>query len=352
MKINKGNYSLNSGIDKLSFNLKRGRGHLLFFLIDRFKWHFYPRFHKVSKFPSHVDVEISSICNMKCPMCYTITAEFKKSVKTGLMHFNLFKKIIDECVKYNVYSIRLSLRGESFLHPRIFDMIKYAKEKGIKEVSTLTNNLALNPGKFKKLVELELDWLTISFDGLGKTYESIRKPAKFKDSFNMIKKYHQIKKEMNCLKPVIKVQSVWPAIKNNPKKYYNTFSSYVDMVASNPLIDYLRKDEDIEYEENFVCPVLYQRLVIGSDGKVLLCSNDERGLYIVGDVNKQSLYSVWHGKKLNKARNLHLKHQGIKKLKPCKVCYLPRKTRKQNILINNRNTLIEKYTKRTEVIGK
>ena len=57
-------------------------------------------------------------------------------------------------------------------------------------------------------------------------------------------------------------------------------------MAFNPLIDYLRRDQDIVYEEDFSCPQLYQRIVIGSDGKVTMCSNDEDEA--IGDVNEQT----------------------------------------------------------------
>ena len=175
MKINKGQFRLTSKTKNFKFELKRGNGHLLSYILNRIKWHYFPRLHHISKFPSHVDVEISSLCDLNCPMCYTTTEEFKQTVKDRklLMDVELFKKLIDECVKNNLYSIRLSLRGEVFVHPDIFEMLKYAKEKGIKEVATLSHAGKIDEEKFRKLVNLGLDWLTISFDGVGETYEKI-----------------------------------------------------------------------------------------------------------------------------------------------------------------------------------
>ena len=301
-----------------------------------------------------MDIEISTLCNMHCPMCYTTKKEFLERVTRQFMSFELFKKIVDECVKYNVFSIRLSLRGEPMIHPDIIKMIKYAHDRGIKEISALTNGLALTPNLFEQAMDAGITWLTISIDGIGKTYESIRIPAKYKDIVKKVKQYKKIKDKKNSTKPVIKIQSIWPAIKDTYKEYYNTFSPYVDNIASNPLIDYLRKDgtEVIEYEENFDCPVLYQRLVVGSDGRVLLCSNDERGLYIIGDANKESLYDIWHGKKIKKVRELHKKHIGYKKIAPCKECYLPRKTIKIIEKKDKEKIVVDKYKGRTDEIGK
>ena len=45
---------------------------------------------------------------------------------------NLYKKIVDEAAANNTFSIKLSWRGEPMLHPKLMEMIKYAKDKDIK----------------------------------------------------------------------------------------------------------------------------------------------------------------------------------------------------------------------------
>lgn len=324
MKINKGQFAL-SKWDEIKFNYKRGKGNLLRFLLNRFKWHYYPRLHYVSKFPDHVDIEISSACNMRCPMCYTITQDFKERVKRHFMPLELFKKIVDECAKYNVFSIRISLRGEPFIHPDVIKMIKYAHNKGIKEVASLTNGLALTPELFEEALDAGLSWLTISIDGIDETYESIRVPAKFNDILAKIKKYKEIKDKKKSIKPVIKVQSIWPAIKDTAEEYYNIFHPYTDNIASNPLIDFTADKENIAYEPDFDCPAIYQRMAIGSNG-LAICHNDAMSEYIIGDVSRENLYDIWHGEKMKKLRELHRKHAGYKTIESCRKCYLPRKT--------------------------
>ncbi|MDE1817934.1 MAG: radical SAM protein [Thaumarchaeota archaeon] len=352
MKINKGQFRLTPRSKNLKFDWNRGKGHMFSYIKNRLSWHLSPRLHHVTKFPSHVDIEISSTCDLNCPMCYTTTEEYKTNVNRGVMDFELFKKIIDECAKYNLYSIRLSLRGEPFVHPKVFDMIKYAKEKGIKEVSSLTHGGRLNEEKFEKLIDLGLDWLTISFDGIGETYEKIRFPLKFSDAVQKIKNYQEIKKKRGVVKPVIKVQTVWPAISKNPQEFYDIFNPITDQIGSNPLIDYLQRDTDIIYEENFTCPQIFNRLVIGSDGNVLLCANDEMGAHKVGNVNDESVYDIWHGKRLTEAREIHIRHMGVKEINICKHCYLPRKTRRDTVEVDKRTLNIDNYVNREQTVGK
>ena len=350
MKINRDQFVI-SRIKKISFDYKRGSGHLLNYLLNRMKWHLYPRFQYVSKFPDHIDIETSSVCNMECPMCPTLADEFKNKVTKKFMELELFKKIIDECARHRAYSIRISLRGDPFINKNIITMIRYAKEKGIKEVSSLTNNLALTPQLFKEAMEAGLDWLTISFDGLGDTYEWIRKPAKFTESYAKIKEYKRIKEQARVFKPVIKIQTVWPAIKDCTKEYCDAFNPYVDNITINPLIDYLHKDKEIVYLDNFVCPVLYQRLVIGSDGIALLCSNDECCLYPLGDAKRENLYDIWHGQRLTRARQIHKQYRGVELLDSCKRCYLPRATFSVVEDIGAKRITIDKYINRVDEIG-
>ena len=189
MEINKNMIYFSSRFEKLKFELKRGHGHLGSYILDRMRWHLNPRLKHVSKFPTHVDIEASSACNLNCPMCYTVTDEFKEQVSRMHMDFELFKKLIDECASYSSnYSVRLSWRGEPFLHPKFDEMVRYAKKAGIKEVSTLTHGGFLDPERFEKLMKAGLDWLSISVDGTGETYEQIRNPLKFEETVDKIRK--------------------------------------------------------------------------------------------------------------------------------------------------------------------
>lgn len=154
------------------------------------------------------------------------------------------------------------------------------------------------------------------------------------------------------VKPVIKIQSIWPAIKDDPESFYELFSPLVDGIASNPLIDYLHRDKGIEYLEGFTCPVLWQRLVIGFNGNVMLCSNDEMEDHVIGNAAKESIYDIWHGKKLNEARKIQLEKRGVEMLEPCRYCYYPRKTIPSYVLVGKRMVRVDDYSGRNQKIGK
>ncbi len=349
--IDKGNYSLDTIERESLFEERRSEGWEPEYREYRRNWACLPEQQTVSGYPLLIDVELASICNLKCPMCYTIKEEFKKKVKSALMDFDLFKKIVDE-IGGKVPALRLSLRGEPTLHPRFTECIRYAVQSGIKEVSFLSNGSMLSAEYFEKIMRAGASWITLSVDGLDGTYEKIRKPLKFLSTLEKIAEIKTIKERASFHKPVIKVQSVWPAIRENPEKYYNTFLPHTDLIAFNPLIDYLGKDEQIVYEEDFSCPQLYQRLVVGADGLVMMCSNDEENTVVVGDANHQRVCEIWRGRELNSVREIHRKRNGFMQIPVCKKCYLPRKTENsERAVVNGREIIVRNYINRQQRVG-
>jgi len=348
--INKGQFSLETPERVAQFEANRGFGVEEDYKENRKLWTQYAKKQHVSDYPLHVDIELASVCNLQCPMCYTISPEFKKKVNTKLMDFELFTKLVDECAAGGVYSIRLSFRGESFLHKRIVDCVRYAKEKGIKEVSTLTNGLRLDEEMFRQMMEAGIDWITISFDGLGETYEQIRRPAKYERAVEKIANYAKIKKEAGRVKPVIKIQSILPAIEQDPQAFYDVFAPITDMVSANPLIDFMQSKSGMPKIENFSCPQIYQRLVVGADGLCMMCANDEEGRIIVGDANQQSIHEIWHGSEMTRVREIHRRCAGVAELSACAECYLPLKTYETEVVVGERTVSAEKYISGTQKV--
>jgi len=345
MIMNKGNYSLDTDERELRFNQIRGAGWEEEYAAYRNNWAALPQNAIVSEYPLLVDIELSTVCNLKCPMCYTITEEFKSRVGCNFMDWSLFTRIIDE-IAGHVPAIRLSLRGEPTLHPDFIKCVEYAKKKGIREISFLTNGSNLSEKSFQEIMLAGADWIIISIDGLYDTYESIRKPMTFENIFETVAMIKRIKQAHYSEKPVIKIQSIWPAIRGNPGEFYDKFLAYADLIAFNPIIDFSgsHKGAKIIYEENFSCPQLYQRIIITSDGSYLMCSNDENQTEIIGNAYNETVYSAWHGENLTRIRNLHKEKDGFKNIQACRECYIPRKTvENETAVVHGRVITIKNY---------
>ncbi len=349
--INKGHFHLETPERIEVFCQKLAEGWEERYAEYRRLWRELPEKRQVRSYPLLVDLELSKVCNLRCAMCPTTTINFEKEINKGYMDFELIKKIIDE-VEEKVFAVRLSYLGEATLHKDFVEIATYVKSHHIGEVSFLTNGWNLDVDFFERLAMAGIDWITVSVDGLDKEYNQVRKPLVFRNILANLKAIHKFKQKKGLTKPLIKIQGVWPAIRPNPEKYYNTIAPWVDLIAYNPLIDTLDKDKDIVYEENFSCPQVYQRLTVGFDGRVMGCTNDVYTEEIVGNVNEDSIYEVWHGEKLKRMRQLHAEKDGFLQIGKCRKCFYPRNTMlDEKAYVNGREIRIENYINRKQTIG-
>ena len=116
--------------------------------------------------PAHVNIEISTACNLKCKMCKREKFDFGNK----LMPFETFTAIMEKLPK-GVEIISFGGYGEMTLHPRFFDMVKYAKEKGYRTETTSNGTLFSTDEKIHKLLESKLDTIRISVDHIREPLE-------------------------------------------------------------------------------------------------------------------------------------------------------------------------------------
>lgn len=341
IKINHDYFSLSKSWENFKYFLKQGP--FLPHLIDRLKWYYGPRFFILTKFPTHLEIEASSTCQLRCPMCKTTEMINTGQVFSGLMNFDLYKKIIDEAATNSLYSIKLSWRGEPLLNPKIVEMVVYAKQKGIKEVAFLTNGERLNSVIIEKLVESELDWISISFDGLKEIYEKIRQPAIFEETVAKAKYLRSYRDKLGRQKPLIRVQSVHSAIRGQEGEFLEIWKGIADRV--NIIADQIRSiaEDDYRHDDTYLCPSPWQRMCIGWDGRVAQCYGDYMYGNIMGDVKNQTLTQIWLGEPFKQLRELMKKSRRLE-TKPCRTCSDGGITEDEEIIIDGRKIKAVHYT--------
>jgi radical SAM protein with 4Fe4S-binding SPASM domain len=292
-------------------------GNLPAHLVDRVKFRIFPKLGIVAGFPSHLDIESASACQMRCPMCYTTYMD--DSLK-GVMKWDLYTKIVDEAAKLGVYSIKLSWRGEPLLNKKIVDMVRYAKAKGIKEVAFLSNAEFLTREMAESLVDSGLDWLSVSADGVGEIYNEIRRPAIFEETLERVAYMKKYRDGKGLTRPLLRVQSIMSAVENNPDVYRKSWEGIVDRI--NVIADEVREFErnDLQFDRYFMCAKPWQRMSIAYDGRVHQCISDYGAKNVVGDVNVESLYEVWHGERNSKVREAFRRHRYLEENEPCNIC--------------------------------
>lgn len=269
----------------------------------RRKWEENPKKLDPGDFPLHLDIEVTSLCNLRCPFCATTYS--RNAIKNGFIKWVTVKKILDEAADNGLYACKFNFRGEPLLHKDLGKFIKYAKKKGIIDVFFNTNGTLLTERAAKMLIDSGLDRLTVSFEGFDKkTYENSRVGANFEKVVANVERLRRIRERSGSGKPKIRVQAVLaPAIEKNIDKFISFWKDRVDQVSYNEMLDNV-PGKIKTVRSPWICPFPYQRMTIMWDGSITFCYNDNYGKLIVGNVKKMSLKEAWKSS-FNKLRRLH-----------------------------------------------
>lgn len=286
------------------FTLRQGR--FIDYFFNRLSWHLAPTYRIVTPFPLHVDLESASTCNMNCPMCYR---DMMKS--TGQMDFDLFTRLVDECAAEDLYSMRLSWRGETLTHPRITEMIAYAAKR-IPSVSFLTNAFFIDERISACLVENRVAYVAVSFDGIREVYEKVRAPAKFEESMDRLRLLRAMREKAGSVLPQIRTCTIWPAISHDPEDYQRTMSEVADYMVKNPYINF---KGTMTLKQGFVCQYPWERIVVGWDGTGQCCTGWNATDIALGNGRETSIKEMWLSARQDDVRRMH--HEGLRLDIPC-----------------------------------
>lgn len=138
--------------------------------------------------PEHVYFSLTNRCNLRCKMC-NIPA--LSSRERDELNSEKCKEIIDQIADLKINHLIFS-GGEPLLRRDIFDLVAHAVNRRIKMVDIITNGLLIDETVAKKLVNLGLNHITISIDGLEETNDFIRGKGSFQkaiEAVDLINKY-------------------------------------------------------------------------------------------------------------------------------------------------------------------
>ena len=198
--------------------------------------------------PLCIDLELAAVCDLACPHCFRQTVATPDKVMEKKLAF----KLIDQASELNVPSMKFNWRGEPLLNPKLFEIIDYAKSKGVIETIINTNATKLDEKNSKKIINSGLDLMIFSFDGGTKnSYEKMRpgrfKENTFKEVIENIKTFDRVKKQMNAKYPRTKIQMVLTKdTRGEQDEFFNLFKDIVDDVSVKQYSERGGKLKDID----------------------------------------------------------------------------------------------------------
>jgi len=275
--------------------------------------------------PTRLWIESTNVCNLKCIMCPN--KDFPQSSK-GFMDFSLFKKIIDE-VKDYVHDIYLHHRGEPMLHPKLADMIIYAKTNGI-NVRFHTNGTMLTQKIAEAILHAEPDLVSFSIDGFSKEpYNQIRINGDFDKTISNITEFLILKQKQSKIKPYVIIEEIeFPQYKNYYKEEVKKeFSKKFKSLGLDELIfkklynwagDFKTTENNPAIDIHSKCTFPWYASVILWNGTISACPQDYMGRINLGDINKKTLKEIWNDLPYRTFRENIL--NSINNLSPCNQC--------------------------------
>lgn len=268
--------------------------------------------------PSHLIVEISSTCQLRCPLCPLGSRTIKR--QSQIMDFDTFKKVVDDVGDY-VYHFNINGMGEPLMNKRVIDMITYAKEKNI--YTDLYTNFQLQDREIiEGLVSSGLDSILISLDGATKeVYETYRIKGDFERILNNIRLLVETRACQKSVRPEINIQFV---MFEHNRSQLNQMTELVKSLGADNLFvkrpflfwgkkedasSYISKDDKFNKYEMYnsaislkartrkTCDAIWAGAVVLADGSVAPCCFDYDGKVLFGNINHNSFKYIWNNKK-------------------------------------------------------
>ncbi|HEX6975273.1 MAG TPA: radical SAM/SPASM domain-containing protein [Vicinamibacterales bacterium] len=268
--------------------------------------------------PEIVQIESTNICNAKCVFCPRDDMHRKQ----GIMSVELFRKIVDECVELGITHIRMHNYGEAFIDKKLVEKVRYAKEKGIKEVGAISNGSLITEPVARGMIEAGLDAINISVDASGKeVFETTRIGLKYDKVIANIERLVRLRAEYGKRRPKLILSFVRQNNSADEQAFIEHWRAIADKIHITDLHNWagtLNTESDV----NYPCYRPWLTFTVLWDGRVSLCCADFDGKTILGDLNTSTIREIWNAEPYRAARRQHLESGGPD---ICRSCDLPRK---------------------------
>ena len=264
----------------------------------------------LTEFPKRVTLELTNHCNIHCVFC----PRKHMAKNLGYMQKGLAKKLIDEMADHLPVTLVPFFRGESLLHPHWYEIIAYAKQKGIGPIQFTSNATRLDRSTAEKILDLQIDFISFSLDTIDPAlYEATRRGASYTKVHDNILQFLDLKRERNVKIPIVQVSAVETDLhKPGMDDFVQYWQSKVDRVRI--YVEHSSNDHpgtiDMplpDFPKRLPCHKPFEDLIVLWDGQIALCNHDwtrEKGQPI-GDVSDETIMKVWSSARYQHIRSMH-----------------------------------------------
>lgn len=280
--------------------------------------------------PKEIILEVTNFCNLSCKYCHIHGEKANFFRQKGIMEKNIWKKVLNEIHGWAVpVNLITHGAGEPLLYPYIKELLIEAKKSKQLIVGFMTNAMLLKKEIVDFLIDIQLDWLAFSIDGISsETNDTIREGAKYSEIEKNIFYLIEQKEKSNSSKPFLKFNMVqYPNIQNQKEEYLAKWLPYAQAITFSKFrpinSKFLWHDKEKDIDISFTpCRHLFEQAVVSWSGDLALCCEDINLEVSPGSVKMDSIESIFtYSQTYKKYRSFH--EQGkIDRLTLCSKCHV------------------------------
>jgi radical SAM protein with 4Fe4S-binding SPASM domain len=242
--------------------------------------------------------------------------------RQGVMDFDLYRKVVDECAALGITHVRVHNYGEPFLDRQLVEKVRYAKSKGIAEVGMISNGSLITEEIARGMFDAGLDAINISVDASGReVFERTRVGLKYDKVIANIERLVRIRADLGRTHPKLILSFVRQGDGDEERAFIERWRSVADKIHITEIHNWagtLNRESDVRYP----CYRQWLTFTVLWDGRVSLCCADFDGKVTLGDLRTSSIRDIWESERYRAVRREHLESGGPD---ICRACDLPRK---------------------------
>lgn len=261
--------------------------------------------------PLNLDLELCSLCALRCPFCYWGDVKFQMEMTEDDSSSPMGKRamptlmairLIDEASSLGIPAIKFHGRGDGIHHKDYSKIILYARSKmNFKELLVNTHGMA-SPEKIDGL--MAADKVMISLDSTApERYEKMRVGGRLSNAIWTVHELLRRGHQNVWVRRVITQENKDEPFVENCKRIFGPKVHVSEHFAFPGRNDAFDDTVNPESWPRKYCSYPSTRLMVLANGDVVPCCVDWRAEMIVGNINKQSLIEIWNGEAIRKLRS-------------------------------------------------
>ncbi len=277
-------------------------------------------------FPEEVILEVTNACNLRCRFCHFHGEKAPRRRPIGFMTRELWHRVLDELSHWpRPVHLLTHGAGEPLLYPDLGDLLTQAVRQSHLRVGFMTNGMLLNAAWTEKLLELQVDFLALSIDGVvPETHDAVRRHASLDRIEQNVRYLIERKRQTGSLKPSLVFNMVlYPHVVDQGEDFVERWLPHAETItlATFRPIGSRRLWPPAEEPPPFrPCALLWKQVVIGWDGRLGLCCEDIHLEVPVGSVKHQPVLDLFRlSPELRRYRAAH-RLGLLKDLPLCQTC--------------------------------